>query len=191
MLNYTRESVAMSFDSVMNQDANALKKVAQKEEYINYLNKQISKYISSVVRMEMTEQESENIRSYYTIVGNIERIGDHAINIAEYSKTLKESDLSFSQAAMDELKKMKDICIRTLDDISLSGNKEIVLALARKNEQKIDDMNDEYWGNQIARMHNASCDPESGIFYSKILTDFERIGDHALNIAQSYKKMYT
>ena len=74
----------------------------------------------------------------------------------------------------------------TVSDISKAGN---ILEMAAKNEQKIDDMKEIYLKEQIERMKTGDCKAETGIIFSEILTDFERIGDHILNIGEQYNEM--
>ena len=78
-----------------------------------------------------------------------------------------------------------------IDDIRdfTQGRKDKILEKTAKNEQKIDDMRDDYREKQVARMQKGTCQADTGIIYSEILTDFERIGDHALNIAQKYNEI--
>jgi len=190
MLGFVRENVVRSFDAVIKKGNVDMQIIHDKEEYIDYLNTQISKYISRFVRTELSKQDSLIVSGYYSIVGNVERLGDHTMNIAECAKNLYDKKLTLSSTAIKEIEKMKEISIKTLDEIRISKyDSAVIMVKTLKNEQDIDDMTDKYWENQIERIQEETCDPETGIIYSKMLTDFERIGDHALNIAQSYQKM--
>ena len=105
------------------------------------------------------------VSSFFTISGNIERIGDHADNLAGYTRLLNKRNISFSPAAQKEIAAMRDICLECL-------------------EQRIDDMTSDYRRSHLERMRSGECSDEACIIYSELLTDFERIGDHVLNIAQ-------
>lgn len=83
MYGLVEENVKAAFDSVLKGKSDEFENIYNREEYIDYLNAEISKYIAKVVVMEMPEKDSRKISSYYRIVGNLERIGDHAMNIAE------------------------------------------------------------------------------------------------------------
>lgn len=86
---------------------------------------------------------------------------------------------------------MKKQCIASLDNVKdvNSDNVGTVLQRAVELEQKTDDMRDKYFKKQMQRLKKGKCKPQSGIVFSEILTDFERMGDHVLNIAQEYKGM--
>lgn len=104
---------------------------------------------------------------------------------------MSEWDIKFSQSAIESLEQMKDLCTETLEGISkenMNGRKH-VLEIAAKNEQRIDDMQESLLKGQIERMQSGKCSAEAGVILSEMLTDFERIGDHALNIAEKYEEM--
>ena len=122
---------------------------------------------------------------------NLERIGDHAVNLAEYGDDMRKWEIDFSDTVKEELNEMKAQCIAALDNLKevTSENVERILSQAVIIEQKTDDMRDKYFKKQMQRLKKGKCKPQSGIVFSEILTDFERMGDHALNIAQQYREM--
>ena len=191
MTNMVCRNIEDSFESLIKNDISKNEEIVEREEYIDYLNVEISRYIVHVMSSESASQDLRNISGYYTVVGNLERIGDHAMNIAGYAVNLKKWKQSFSGEAVKELEKMRDMCLQTLEDIKdfTDGKKDSILEHTAKNEQKIDDMRDDYREKQVARMQKGTCQADTGIIYSEILTDFERIGDHALNIAQKYNEI--
>ncbi len=191
MIGMVRQNIEESFESLLKGDVSMSEEIDEREDYIDYLNVEISRYIVHVMSSESASQDLKNINGYYTVVGNLERIGDHAMNIAGYAVNLKKWGQTFSEDALGELKKMRDMCLKTLDDIQdfTNGQKDHILQKTAQNEQKIDDMRDDYRERQVARMQKGTCQADTGIIYSEILTDFERIGDHALNIAQKYNEI--
>ena len=140
---------------------------------------------------EMSSDDSRKINGYYAIISNLERIGDHAVNIVEYADDMKKWDLKFSDNVLEELEEMKQQCLASINNISdvSSENVDRVLAQAVTLEQKTDNMRDKYFKKQMQRLKKGKCKPQSGIVFSEILTDFERMGDHVLNIAQEYREM--
>lgn len=186
-----RENVILSFEAVEKPDNFSIEKIEETEEYIDYLNSEISKYISHVVAFDMPAKDGEIVSSLFRITGNIERIGDHAMNIAEYAKMFADKGLSFSQYALEEVQAMKTISLDALDVIYHNKFTETQAALAAIEvaEAKIDEMNYTYRQNQLDRLKMGACTSEACVIYSEMLTDFERIGDHMLNIAQEYAKI--
>lgn len=139
----------------------------------------------------MTEQDSRSINSYYMMISNIERIGDHAMNVAEYTKFMKKWDVKLTVEAKEEVEKMKEISVQTLSALKFSepGDAKQILEKVGAGEETIDAMQKKYLKQQIKRAKKGDCKAEAGIMFSELLTDFERIGDYALNVAQLYYEM--
>ena len=190
MLDMARENVHTSFDVFSVGNEKKLAEIEQREEYVDYLNKEISKYITSAVTHEGTKSGSQVLNSLFSITSNIERISDHAMNIAGYSNMIEEKQIVFSGKAKEELEELQNI-----------GDKLFVLLLDRPEdviswhekvacmEQKIDDITVLYRNNMFSRLQHGSCSDEGSILFSEMLTDFERIGDHALNISNEMLKI--
>ena len=189
MLSMARDNVADSFHAVLARDTDQLQEIEEREEYIDFLNREISRYVSHLISIETNEQGSATVSSYFTISGNIERIGDHADNLAGYTRLLVSKNIAFSETAQGEIVAMRDICLEAISALLHHRAGEMVwLADVAQLEQRIDDMTAQYRRNQLERMRTGDCDQESCILYSELLTDFERIGDHVLNIAQELTK---
>lgn len=185
MLDMAQDNIETSFDAVLSRDSSLLTKAEKMESYLDFLNKEISKYISRLITYETNEQGSSIVSSYFTITGNIERIGDHAINICGYSKLLEERHIQFSAQAQEEICQMRDICLEALNALHQREAGDLLwLTDVSALEQRIDDMTDLFRKDQLERMKAGICSDEACILYSELLTDFERIGDHVLNIAQ-------
>ena len=191
MTSMARENIADGFDAVLARDISRLEKVEEREEYIDFLNKEISGYVSHLIALETNEEGSAVVSSFFTISGNLERIGDHADNLAGYTRMLVKKNTTFSETARKEIGRMKTACLEAMDDLLKpgAGEAEFLSAVAQM-EQKIDDMTAEFRRSQLKRMRDGTCDQEACIIYSELLTDFERIGDHALNIAEELTKAH-
>lgn len=184
MLEMARKNVDTSFTAVMTLDVDKMDEVNQIEDYLDYLNKEISRHISRLIAYETNEQSSDMISSYFTITGNVERIGDHATNICGYTEMLKKRGIQFSEGAQDELREMRQIILETID--TLLGDRHSIewLAEVAALEQRTDDMTKQFRRKHLQRMRAGECSDEGCIIFAELLTDFERLGDHALNIAQ-------
>lgn len=190
MFRMVEENVERAFYAVTEGDSAVVRQIAEREEYIDYLNKEICTYIGRVSAAEMPEGDASALSAYFKIAGNIERIGDHAMNIAEYTQILEKEPRSWSDFGLQEIKKMKSLTLETLEEIRdgyQSDGRDVLMKTAQ-NEQKIDDMSEELRNAQIERMRKNLSSPEVGIIFSEMVTDFERIGDHALNIAEEYSR---
>ncbi len=186
MLGMARQNTAVGFQAVLERNPKLLEGAEATEEYIDYLNKEISQFISKVIVHETNERDSAAVSAYFKITGNIERVGDHAMNICEYSGMLKEKHIHFSDAARRELQEMESVCLAVLDELARETAEPMeLLKNVAALEQRIDDMTGAYRQNQLDRMRSGACSDEACIIFSELLTDFERIGDHALNIAEA------
>ena len=187
MLALTAENTALSYQIILDADEAALARLQRTEETIDQMNKEISQYISQILVHNNSGQNVEEIKQYFLITGNIERIGDHAANIGGYVQVLRRRDIAFSPQARAELGQMQEICARGLAGLlERSGAPEQWLARAAAKEQRIDDMTASFREQHLARMLRGDCSEEACVLYSELLTDFERIGDHILNIAKAY-----
>ena len=191
MMLMAQENVEASFRSVLDRNEDELSQVEETEEYIDFLNREISLHISHVIAYETNQQASAVVSSFLTISGNIERIGDHADNLAGYTRMLNRRDIAFSQTAQQEIVSMQDICLNGIQQLlsDQAGSVEWLTQVSAL-EQRIDDMTRDYRRSHLARMQSGECSAEGGILYSELLTDFERIGDHILNIAQELSKVH-
>jgi len=190
MLDMAMENVLLSFDVFKTSNVKMLPEIEEREDYIDYLNKEISKYISRVIIHERTEEGGRIFSSFYKITSNIERIGDHAVNIAGYSKMLKEKKVQLSEHTLEEVEQMKEVSNELFahllnDHASMLDEYQKVASL----EQKMDDMTEDFRNEMMKRMQKGLCSDEGRILFSEMVTDFERIGDHALNISKELTRI--
>ena len=187
MLGMARDNIERSFSAVKSNSEKLQNEIERVEDYIDYLNKEISYFISHMIAMEMTERESVAINAYFKIVGNIERIGDHAINIAGYADLLQNKGLKLSEKALSEVDTMRDMCLQALDVLYAHKDRPAseLLEQMQNAEQEMDDITARFRSKQIERLMAGECNGEACVIYTEMLTDFERLGDHMLNIAQA------
>ncbi len=185
MMGMARENIGRSFEAVLEGKTTLLPEITEREEYIDFLNKEISKYISKIMVNEHNPEDSKYISALFKVCGNLERIGDHAINICEYTKLMEEKKIHFSPKVLEEITNMKQVSMEAMDVLEkLQVGQTFNIHEVEMIEQKIDDMTEEYRNNQLGRMQVGVCSDEACVLYSEMLTDFERIGDHILNIGQ-------
>ncbi|MBQ7903025.1 MAG: Na/Pi cotransporter family protein [Oscillospiraceae bacterium] len=191
MYDIAKKNVEMAFDAVLENTDKYDAAIDKNEDELDRLNSEVSQYISSILG-QISTVDSDVISGYFRIVGNIERIGDHATNFADYTKFFLSRKERLSDRAQAEVVEMKKV---TLDSMSLlEGDRRddaaTMLVSVAKAEQEIDDITDNYRNAQMDRMKTTTCSPEASVVYAEMLTDFERIGDHLLNIAEEFARMY-
>lgn len=187
MLHIARDNVARSFETLLNGNDTDLDKVNRNEEYLDYLNTEITRYISQQSSYAMSDTDSATISSLFDISGNIERIGDHATNMAEYVRMFQEKHMQLSQRAQNELRELADITLRALNRISIleEGDRAGMLQEVHALEAETDELKIKFRNNQIEALKEGSCTTEVCVIYTEMLTDIERMLDHTLNIAQA------
>lgn len=192
MLEMARQNVDTGFQTVMARDIAPLERMENREEYIDFLNREISRYVSRLIAVETNERGSKVMSSFFAVAGNIERIGDHADNLAGYTRMLAEHGITFSDKAQQQIGEMRDISLRAVSALfsSEAGDSQWLTKVANL-EQRIDDMTEDFRHDQLVRMRSGGCSEEACILFSEMLTDFERIGDHVLNIAEELTKAQT
>ena len=177
-------NVQMSIEAVLDNNEKKQEQINETEEYVDYLNKEISYYISHAMIFDMSEKYAVTMSALFKITGNIERMGDHAINISGYADLLESKGLKLSDKARAEVSQMVKTTSEAYNILLGSKPGSVHIRMAQM-EQKIDDMTDDYREHQLERLKSGSCSGDACVIYSEMLTDFERLGDHMLNIAEA------
>ena len=191
MMDAARENVNAAFEMFLTGEISDMQDIEDREERIDLYNVEISERISDILAVEQSVSEIEQVNCIFNIIGNIERIGDHAVNLAEYAQTMKEKGYQLSKKGRKEVERMRENCREGLGALrfeQFDACKEILDAAIRF-EQQTDEESTDYRSRQIRRIGKKECSMESAILYSELLVDYERIGDHALNIAQNFAKI--
>lgn len=190
MLYLAKENVDLCFQAIIDKDLVAAEKADAAEETIDLMNKELGRYISKILIHDKTGNDIEAIEEYFRVIGNIERIGDHAVNIGGYVYVMDKNDITFSEGAVAELRKMQEVCETAMNLlVNMDDEPTTWLSKIAALEQQMDDMTVNYRNNHIDRMKQGLCSEQGCILFSELLTDFERMGDHMLNIAQAYAKI--
>ncbi|MBQ3160698.1 MAG: Na/Pi cotransporter family protein [Oscillospiraceae bacterium] len=190
MVALSGENTYRAYNVILNGSTSVFDEVVKHEETIDALNKEVSQYISKILVDNNCGDNVADVEQYFLITGNAERIGDHALNIAGYIDVIRNKKIAFSDEARAELSEMQTITKEALDKVlNMKTATPEWLSDIAAFEQRIDDMTETYREQHLERMRQGKCTEEACILYSELLTDFERIGDHILNIAQAYSKI--
>ena len=184
MLEMAGKNVQRSIEAVLENNEKTQTLINDTEEYVDYLNKEISYYISHAMVFDMSEKHALAMSALFKITGNIERMGDHATNIAGYANLLESKGLKLSDKARAEVSQMVKTTSEAYNILLGSKPGSVHIKMAQM-EQKIDDMTEDYREHQLERLKSGSCSGDACVIYSEMLTDFERLGDHMLNIAEA------
>jgi len=187
MAKLARDNFETSAHALINRSDKDLDKVMENEEVINYLNHHITSYLVKLNALDITDSDSDYIARVFHAINDIERVGDHAINLAEAAQHNIGDGLKFSDPAREELNRLCGSVVTLLersmaafDNQSLSDSEAKELS---DLEEHIDDLTLECQDSHIFRLNRKECNTEAGMLYLNTITDFERVGDHAINIA--------
>lgn len=174
-----------SMDALLKKDEKLLEEVYKKEKIIDYLNTEISNYLVKVNQLSLPIQDRKQLGAMFHVVNDIERIGDHAENIADFAKTTMEANLKFSKKAQNELREMYEKVNELLTyavQMFVSGDdshSDVVLQL----ENEIDKMEKKLQKKHVNRLANNKCEPHAAMIFTDLLSNLERVADHGTNIA--------
>lgn len=187
MAKLARDNFETSAYALINRSDKDLNKVMEKEEVINYLNHHITSYLVKLNALDITDSDSDYIARVFHAINDIERVGDHATNLAEAAERNIGDGLTFSDAARDELNQLCGSVITLLDrSIEAFDRQSLGDGEAKELsdlEEHIDDLTLTCQDSHIFRLNRNECNTEAGMLYLNTITDFERVGDHAINIA--------
>ena len=137
MLRFANENVNLSFNAVKESTEKDMKRILYNEEYLDYLNAEISKCISRLISMEMPVGDSRIMNGYFKIAGNIERIGDHSMNVAGYAQALKRDSLRLSKMALEEVDQMHSISLQIMETLDVREGEDSMHLLEKIAKMEI------------------------------------------------------
>lgn len=178
-----RENLVLAAEGMLNNDVSQAEKIRETENVINFLNHGITDYLVQFSGHSLPAHVPQLVGNMFHLIGDLERIGDHAINLLEKTEQCLEKNLIYSEEARQELKAMYEADL-LLFDRAFSGflchnlTEQDALEL-HHIEDSVDNMKRNYENNHIKRLSNKQCATEPGIIFVEALHDFEKIGDHA------------
>ena len=184
------KNFTLSIDSIIKVDLSQKEDFDKREKKIDFLNKEITKYLVKLTAKNISDEDEQIIATYYHVLTDLERVGDYAENIMEYAQRLKDDESTFSPAAIEELKEI----YRLISNLYLSSvqafNQQDLNALmqAEVYEETVDNTKEKLSAAHIERLENAECTVENGAVFLSLLNDLERIADHFFNVAKSIKE---
>lgn len=184
--NMANKNLVLACDTVISKNTDSIEKIYEREEKIDNLTKAITQFLVKLCNKDITTEENDYITSLFHTVHDIERIGDHCENLAEFTETLINDDIDFSDSAKEELREMfteTEKCVRNsiiaLEDDDIDFAEKVI-----KEEERVDGLEKSLRQKHIDRLTANLCSPMVGVVYLDILTNMERVSDLALNVAQ-------
>lgn len=187
MANKAKDNVELAMKAFINGDEKLIEKVYENEKIINMLDEEITNYLVKLAQANLPDREQIIVASTIHIIIDIERIGDHAENIADLAREKINRKVKYTSDALNDLNEIYESVMKSLD-ISISAYTDKNVNEAKKNfkiENQIDIYRTNYREKHIKRIYDGKCSAFEGALFLDLIGDLERIGDHSNNIAQS------
>ncbi len=186
MADTSKSAMSKAIKSIDNYSDKLYEQVEKDEDKNDHYEDKIGTYLVKLSsRNTLNETESKEVSKLLKVIGDLERIADHAINIAQSSRELRKNNLSLSEEAIKEMDQMTS-AVNDIVDLAIKAFKENDLELALKVaplEEVIDVLKEKLRTNHIDRVKRGDCSIEAGFIWSDLLTNLERVGDHCNNIS--------
>jgi len=182
-----RDNVQKAIKAFIDRDDSLIAEVLRVEDTLNFLNREITRYLVKVNGLDLPNHDLALVGGFFHVVNDIERIGDHAENLVEYAEYSIDENLHYSEMAIKEVTEMKDRVLAMLDDAleAFKTRDKSLVQRIESQEQVIDEMKTALRNTHIQRLNRNQCTPGSGVIYLDIISNLERVADHATNIAYS------
>lgn len=179
-------NLAMKEVCLQKPEQKAIDTIFKMESTINNMEKIITEYLVKISRLSLTEQQNTVINNLFYTVSDIERIGDHAENLAEFAQTRLDHEIVFSEGAMNELKEISEKVERALENAILARTTEDMKYVRKviQLEDEVDELEEVLREKHISRLSKGECTSETGVIFLDALNNLERISDHAINIVE-------
>lgn len=181
----TSENMQRAFDCVLSYDKEKIEQVYKTEKTINTMEKLLTEYLVKISNLPLNEEQHTVVTNLFYSISDIERVGDHTENIAELVDYRDGNKIEFSEEACAELREIMDTTakafnysIKAREDVSVMDATKVV-----KYEDMVDTMEEELREKHIERLSKQLCKPTNGVIYLDIISNLERISDHAYNLA--------
>ncbi|MBS4828243.1 MAG: Na/Pi cotransporter family protein [Firmicutes bacterium] len=182
-------NLELALESVTEEGGEKIQQVYAREKEINGMEKILTSFLVEVDNLSLTEEQHEQVKNLFYTVSDIERAGDHAENIAELAENMQRDQVAFSKKGKADLDLISAQTLQSLQ-IAVEARETGAVETAdsvRVLEQSVDMLEGDLREKHIKRLSKGKCEPESGVIFLDIISNLERISDHAVNIADYVK----
>jgi phosphate:Na+ symporter len=186
MARTSKRAVRLAIEGLVEKDRRKLEMARTSEDVTDTLQYEITSYLAALSTKELSDKMSAELPVLLHTINDIERVGDHAVNIAEIAERKIERKLSFSDSAYDEADQLRqeaeqmcDYIIKALEDNDIEAAKSALF-----NEDNLNKMQMDFRRSHVQRMSEGICSPETGLIFIDLVDNVEKVGDHLNNIAQ-------
>ena len=176
-----------AMDCLTDFSQDKIQAIQEKENFTDECEDQINDYLIKLSANQISDEHSTQAATLLKIVGDLERIGDHAVNLAESAQEISQKETVFTEESSVELENIRTAVNEILDLTNRAFVLQDLDAAEKVDalEQIVDDLKERYRSSHIRRLQKGKCTVEAGFIWSDILTNLERVADHCDNIACS------
>ena len=181
----TLENVNRAINAIITGNLDEIESVYKVEKTINNMEKMLTEYLIKIDNLSLTEHQKLVVNDLFYSVSDIERVGDHAENLAESASYLAERKLAFSDTGVEDLEAIGGTVLKSFEaaiEARNTGNMDVVRKVSQY-EDEVDNLEEELREKHIERLSSGKCNPSSGVIFLDIISNLERISDHAYNLA--------
>ncbi len=185
MASLASENLNRAMNALITLDEEDIEEVYQVEKNINFLNHAITNYLVKINQTTLPIEDLKSLGALFHVVNDIERIGDHAENIADAAAQRRDGNIQISKEAQKELGEMLDM-VNTIIQYAIemfAKSDDRLMNDVALLEDKVDNKERELQQRHVERLARGECTPEAGMIFSDIVSGLERVADHATNIA--------
>ena len=185
MASLAEENLNRAMNALITLDEEDIEEVYEVEKNINFLNHAITDYLVKINQTTLPIEDLNSLGALFHVVNDIERIGDHAENVADAARQRKEEGVSISKEAQKELGDMLEMVnkiIRYAVEMFAKSDETHMQEIITLEDQ-VDEKERELQKKHVERLTKGECSPEAGMIFSDIVSGLERVADHATNIA--------
>jgi phosphate:Na+ symporter len=185
MANISKVSLFKALDQLENYNEEICKEIVDEENSVDRYEDILGSYLVKLNTFPLTDRDMRESAKLLHLIGDFERISDHAVNVMESAEELKEKGMEFSEFAMGELRVIT-AAVKEIVELSFTAfEKNDIESASRVEplEQVIDNLKEQLRTRHIERLQNGGCTIEAGFIWSDLLNNLERVSDHCSNIA--------
>ncbi len=192
MAGLARQNFSIAAEDLLNKSCDHFDEVQHTEEVINFLNHNITPILVKINSLDLSYSDAKYIGRVFHVINDIERIGDHAQNLEEAAKSRVDEGIEISAEGERELREMYETTLKLIDGSIEAFTSQILdnekAEQLSEYEASVDDMQTNFEQSHIERLNAHKCNTRAGMLFINTITDFERVADHATNIAWSVSK---
>ena len=191
MAKITEENIHHAAEILLEEKTEEIPEIFKQEKVIDNMQKLLTEYLIHIGNLSLNEMQKLEVNNMFNTITDIERAGDHAENIAEQAKFAEEHAISFSEIGQDDIRKISKTVVESFHasiEAFEKNDLDMVVKTAHLEDQ-VDDMEEDMRETHIERLNSGACAPQAGVVFLDVISDLERISDHADNIAGYVKAM--